>query len=71
MKRKNGWQLAEHVGEATTDGMQRLLNTADWDTDGVRDELTSYVVERLGTDEAVLVGGSQERRAFSRGKTTI
>jgi hypothetical protein len=29
--RKNSWQLAEHAGEATPDGMQRLLATADWD----------------------------------------
>ncbi len=30
-ERKNGWQLAELAGEATPDGMQRLLNTAKWD----------------------------------------
>jgi hypothetical protein len=36
--RKNGWQLAEHAGEATPDGMQRLLATADWDRDLVRDD---------------------------------
>jgi hypothetical protein len=29
--RKNGWQLAEHAGERTPDGLQRLLSTADWD----------------------------------------
>ena len=29
--RKNGWQLAEHAGERTPDGMQRLLATAGWD----------------------------------------
>lgn len=55
VERKNGWQLAERVGEATPDGMQRLLNAADWNVDGVRDELASYVVEQLGTEEAVLV----------------
>ena len=36
--RKNGWQLAEHAREAHPDGMQRLLSSAVWDTDGVRDE---------------------------------
>lgn len=36
--RKNGWQLAEHAREARPDGMQRLLASAVWDTDGVRDE---------------------------------
>jgi SRSO17 transposase len=52
--RKNGWQLAEHAGEATPDGMQRLLATADWDPDLVRDDLRTYVVEHLGDPQAVL-----------------
>ena len=55
MPRKNGWQLAECAGEATPDGMQRLLSTAAWDVDGVRDDLRSDVVEALGTPEGVLV----------------
>jgi len=55
VERKNGWQLAEQASEVTPDGMQRLLNAAEWDADGVRDELASYVVEQLGTDEAVFV----------------
>jgi SRSO17 transposase len=53
--RKNGWQLAEHAGEATPDGMQRLLATADWDPDLVRDDLRGYVVEHLGDGGGVLV----------------
>src|SRR5512143_4173766 len=53
--RKNGWQLAEHLGERTPDGVQRLLNAADWDADAVRDDLRAYVVEQLGDAEAVLV----------------
>jgi SRSO17 transposase len=53
--RKNGWQLAEYVGEETPDGIQRLLNAAVWNVDGVRDDLRSYVVEELGTPEATLV----------------
>jgi SRSO17 transposase len=53
--RKNGWQLAEGVGEATPDGVQRLLATARWDADGVRDDLRSYVVEHLGAADGVLV----------------
>ena len=53
--RKNGWQLAEHAGEATPDGMQRLLATADWNPDLVRDDLRAYVVEHLGDPGAVLV----------------
>src|SRR3954467_9589956 len=38
-ERKNSWQLAEAAGEATPDGMQRLLNQAHWDADLVRDDL--------------------------------
>ncbi len=53
--RKNGWQLAEQAGEATPDGMQRLLSTAVWDVEGVRDELGSYIVENLGDADASLV----------------
>lgn len=53
--RKNGWQLAEHLGEATPDGVQHLLARADWDADAVRDELLPYVAEHLGESEGVLV----------------
>ena len=36
---KNGWHLAEALGEATPDGVQHLLARADWDADAVRDDL--------------------------------
>lgn len=55
LERKNGWTLAEQAGEASPDGMQRLLSTADWDADRVRDDVREYVVERLGDPDAVLV----------------
>ncbi|MBP2365158.1 hypothetical protein JOF36_000854 [Pseudonocardia parietis] len=29
LERKNGWTLAEHVGEGSPDGMQRLLRWGD------------------------------------------
>jgi SRSO17 transposase len=48
LERKNGWTLAEHAGAVSPDGMQRLLRTADWDVDGVRDDVRSYVLEHLG-----------------------
>jgi SRSO17 transposase len=55
LKRKNSWPLAEAAGEVSPDGMQRLLRTADWDADAVRDELRSYVVERLGGGGVLIV----------------
>src|SRR5260221_1500932 len=54
-ERKNGWQLAEEAGERTPDGMQRRLNVARWDADGVRDDLLAYVREHLADPAAILV----------------
>jgi hypothetical protein len=53
--RRNGWQLAEALGEHSPDGVQRLLRTARWDAEAVRDDLRAYVVEHLGDPQAVLV----------------
>ena len=52
LERKNGWTLAEHSGAVSSDEMQRLLRTADWDADGVRDDLRGYVMDQLG-DNAI------------------
>ena len=54
-ERKNGWQLAERMGEARPDGVQHLLARADWDADAVRDDLIAYVAENLGHADGVLV----------------
>ena len=35
--------------------MQRLLRRADWDVDGVRDDVCGYVVEHLGDAGGVLI----------------
>lgn len=55
VERKNSWTLAERAGESSPDGMQRLLATADWDADAVRDDVRDYVVDHLGDTDAVLV----------------
>jgi SRSO17 transposase len=55
VERKNGWQLAEHLGESGPQGVQRLLNAAHWDADAVRDDLRTYVVEHLGDPTGVLI----------------
>jgi SRSO17 transposase len=54
-ERKNGWQLAEHSGEAHPRGIQRLLDEATWDVDAVRDDLRQYVVDQLGQPSGVLM----------------
>ena len=55
VERKNGWQLAEYAGDATPDGVQRLLAVYHWDADQVRDDLQGYVMEHLGDPGGVLV----------------
>ena len=47
-RRKNGWQLAETVGDATPYGFQHLLGRAAWSVDQARDALCAYVAEHLG-----------------------
>jgi SRSO17 transposase len=55
VERKNGWQLAEHAGDCTPDGVQDFLARMRWDADQVRDDLRAYVVTQLGDADAVLV----------------
>ena len=54
-ERKNSWQLAEIVGDATPYGFQHLLGRADWDADALRDELQRYVLDQLADAAAILV----------------
>ena len=67
--RKNGWEVAEAIGEARPYAVQHLLDRARWDSDGVRDELQTYVLETLATPDAVMVidahGLPQKRRQIS------
>jgi SRSO17 transposase len=56
LERKTGWALAEHAGERSPDGMQRLLTTARWDQDAVRDDVRGYVAAILGDPGGVLIG---------------
>jgi SRSO17 transposase len=53
LERKNTWQVAEAVGDAVPDRMQRLLYRVAWDADVARDRLQAYVVEHFGDAEAI------------------
>jgi SRSO17 transposase len=55
VERKNGWQLAEELGERGPRGVQRLLGDADWDEEAVRDDLRAYITEHLAEANGVLV----------------
>jgi SRSO17 transposase len=54
-ERKNSWQLAEMSGDATPYAFQHLLRRALWDPEAVRDALRRYVIQHLGTSDAVVV----------------
>jgi SRSO17 transposase len=55
VERKNGWQLAEHLGDARPWRTQRVLSHVLWDEEAARDLCRDYAVERLGAADAVLV----------------
>jgi len=56
VERKNGWQLAEHVGDARPWRTQRVLSHVQWDEAAARDLCRGYVVESLADWEGVLTG---------------
>jgi SRSO17 transposase len=68
--RKNGWQIAEWVGDATPDKTQRLLNHAVWDERAAMGVVAGFVAERLGVGEdrlavVVLDESGQEKKGES------
>ncbi|WP_233220951.1 IS701 family transposase [Chlorogloea sp. CCALA 695] len=69
-QRKNGWQMAELMGEMTPDGMQRLLSSAKWDANGVREDLQSYIVENLG-DSSSAIGVLDETGFLKQGNKSV
>src|SRR3954467_7692176 len=55
VERKNGWQLAEAIGDARPWRTQRVLSHVLWDKDAARDLCREHAVGRLGAEDAVLV----------------
>jgi SRSO17 transposase len=66
---KSCWTLAEQAGHARPDAMQRLLRTACWDAETVRDDVRELVVEHLGHPNAVLV--PDETGDLKKGRHTV
>jgi SRSO17 transposase len=54
LPRKNGWTIAEHVGDACPDKTQRLLNHAVWDQRQAMGVVRGFVVEQLGGQQLVV-----------------
>ena len=55
VERKNGWQLAEAIGERDPVGVQRLLFAAAWDAQAVQQEQARFVAEHWGTPDGIFV----------------
>ena len=69
LPRVNCWSIAEHAGEDSPRGMQRLLSAAVWDEAGVRDDLRGYVLEHFADPGAVLV--VDETGDLKKGTATV
>jgi SRSO17 transposase len=52
--RKNGWQIAQYIGDSTPDRTQRLLNHAIWDHDRVMGQVREFVAEQFGGEPLVV-----------------
>jgi SRSO17 transposase len=55
LERKNGWTIAEHVGEPEPAALQRLLNLSPWDADALLALNREYALEHLASPKAILV----------------
>jgi len=55
VERKNGWQLAEELGEQTPTNLQHFIARSNWDADQVRDDLQQYAMEHLGSKDGILI----------------
>jgi SRSO17 transposase len=55
VERKNGWQLAEAIGDARPWRTQRVLSHVLWDEEAARDLCRDHAVGRLGAEDAVPV----------------
>ena len=54
-RRKTGWMRAEAAGDPGPWRQQAVLGRNRWDADALRDVVRDYVVETLGSPDAVLV----------------
>ena len=55
VERKNGWQLAEELGEQTPTNLQHFVARARWSAEDVRDDLQQYALQHLGSKDGILI----------------
>jgi SRSO17 transposase len=69
VERKNCWQLAEAVGDARPDSLQRILYECPWDEEAARDVLQEFVVEALGDADGI--GVVDETGFVKKGRCSV
>ena len=77
LPRRNGWTIAEHVGDRTPDRTQRLLNRASWDTFAAMSVVRRFAVaglaeaaRRPGRRGALVIGAVDETGQVKQGAAT-
>jgi SRSO17 transposase len=55
LERKNGWTIAEYVGESEPKALQRFLNLSPWKVERLLQLNREYVLEHFGSPSAILV----------------
>ena len=55
IQRKNGWTIAEYVGESEPKALQRFLNLSPWDVERLLELNRDYVLEHFASPSAILV----------------
>lgn len=55
LERKNGWTIAECVGELGSAALQRFLNLSPWDADVLLEVNREYAMEHLADSAGILV----------------
>jgi SRSO17 transposase len=55
IQRKNGWTIAEYVGESEPKALQRFLNLSPWNVERLLELNRDYVLEHLASPSAILV----------------
>lgn len=54
LARKNGWTIAEHVGESEPTALQRFLNLSPWDADELLTINREYAMENLADPAGIM-----------------
>ncbi len=66
---KNGWQMAEVMGDQTPDAVQRQLYQAEWDAAAARDVYVQFVCETFG--DAAGIGVVDENGFIKKGSHSV